>query len=335
MNILYLSDDKYAIYMGISILSLLVNNKDLVELNIYVIDDSISQINKDKIINMVSQYDRNIMFLNSSEGIKKLKNIGVPLYRGSYTTYLKIFTFGLLPDNVHKILFIDSDTLVLGSLKNLNEFDMSGNPIAAVLDNLSVFDKKYLGYEQDSIWCNMGVMLVNVDLWKDLCCENLIVNQMYKRCAYVSVDQNLLNISLHKRIAILPLQYNLTQHFLAYSYKDFMKCFPMESFYTKPEVEYAINNPIILHFERFIGESPWHKNNITLVNDEFDYYLRLSPWKNYVKKKAQVGLLLKLEKILFKLLPRTIFLKIYKLCFRYYIFSLNKKLESGIHNISI
>lgn len=335
MNILYLSDNNYAIYMGVSILSLLENNKHLHEINIYVIDDEIFQENKDILQKMVEAYNRRIIFLDMSEGINKLKRLGAPLYRGSYTTYLKLFTFSLLPADVHRIFFIDSDTLVVGKLDELYNYDMQGNPVAAVLDNLCIFDKVHLGYDRDCVWCNMGVMLVDVDKWKEMDCEQMVINQMQKRCAFVAVDQNLLNISLHGHISVLPLKYNVTQHYLAYSYNDFMKCFPMKHFYTKKDVEYALQNPIVHHFERFIGESPWHKDNITLMNDEFDYYLAKSPWKDYVKVKANTSTVLKIEKMLYKILPRKVFLRIYTLAYKRYVLNLNKQLEEGIDSISL
>lgn len=335
MNILYLSDNNYVVYMGVSILSLLENNKHLNEINIYVIDDQILEGNKKILQRIVNTYGRKIIFLDMSEGIAKLKMLGAPVYRGSYTTYLKLFAFDLLPNDVHRIFFIDSDTLIVGKLDELDDFDMRGNPVAAVLDNLCIFDKVYLGYDRECVWCNMGVMLVDVDKWKNLKCERKVIEQMQKRCAYVAVDQNILNISLHGYITVLPLKYNVTQHYLAYSYRDFMKNFPMENFYTEMDVSYALENPVVHHFERFIGESPWHKDNITLMNDEFDFYLAKSPWSDYVKLKANVGVFLKIEKVLFKMLPRKVFLKIFTLAYKRYVLNLNRQLEKGMDSISL
>ena len=44
MNILYQSDDNYAIYMGVSICSLLENNKSAKNICIYIIDSAIMQL---------------------------------------------------------------------------------------------------------------------------------------------------------------------------------------------------------------------------------------------------------------------------------------------------
>lgn len=320
--------------MGISILSLFENNIKLDNITVYIIDDEISIDNKEKLLQIAELYKRKLIFLDMSIGIKKLREMEAPLYRGSYTTYLKIFAFNLLPNNVHRIFFIDSDSLVVGKLDDLDNFNMRGNPIAAVMDNLSVYDKQYLGYNQDAKWFNMGVMLIDVDKWKELYCEQLVIEQMKKRCAYVAVDQNLLNIGLHGRISVLNPRYNITPHYISYSYRAFLKCFPQPDFYSEDIVKKAIMNPTIHHFERFIGESPWHKNSVSPYVKEFDYYLSLSPWKNYKKKPALVSKTLKIEKILYKLLPKDIFLIIYTIAYRKYILQLNNKLEAGIDNIN-
>lgn len=56
LNVLYQSDDNYAIFMGVSICSLLENNRAAEEINIYVIDDSISGDMKRQIEQMVGSY---------------------------------------------------------------------------------------------------------------------------------------------------------------------------------------------------------------------------------------------------------------------------------------
>lgn len=335
VNILYLSDNNYAIFLGVSITSLFENNISIPKLTVYIIDDNIASDNKRLLVSIGQKYKRELIFLDISEGIRKLQEIGVPLYRGSYTTYLKLFTFARLPDHVHRILFIDTDTVVVGDVSGINNIEMKGNPVAAVIDNLSAPDKKCLGYSRQDLWFNMGVMLVDVDMWKAMDCEQIMIATMRKRCAYVAVDQNLLNIGLHGHISILNPAFNMTQHHQVYSYKHFIKLFPQGSFYSKEIIEQAKRCPIIHHFERFIGESPWHKDNITFYSDEFDKYLSMTPWKNYEKKPANTSIVLKIEKTLYKLLPHDLFLYIYAPAMNMYVKNLNKKLVKGIGNISM
>ncbi len=334
-NILYLSDNNYAVFLGVSITSLFENNKSVPNLTVYIIDDHIAADNKELLLSIGHNYRRKLVFLDISEGVRKLEIMGAPLYRGSYTTYLKLFTFALLPDCVHRILFIDTDTVVVGDISGINDIDMQGNPVSAVMDNLAASDKKCLGYSKHDLWFNMGVMLVDVDLWKSMDCEQIMIDTMRKRCAYVAVDQDLLNIGLHGKISVLNPSFNLTQHHQIYSYKHLIKLFPQDYFYSEETIEQAKKSPVIYHFERFIGESPWHKNNVTFYSDEFDKYLAMTPWRDYEKKKADTSVILKIEKLLYKVLSHNLFLYIYASAMNMYVRSTNRKLLKGAENISV
>lgn len=63
MDILYSSSDSYAFLTGISILSLLENNKGCDFIHIYIMDNHISDINRKKLIKVVKDYQRDIFFV--------------------------------------------------------------------------------------------------------------------------------------------------------------------------------------------------------------------------------------------------------------------------------
>ena len=63
MNVVYSSSDSYAPIAGVSIMSLLHNNTDADEINIYMIDNNISDENKKRFENMVDKFGRNIVFI--------------------------------------------------------------------------------------------------------------------------------------------------------------------------------------------------------------------------------------------------------------------------------
>ena len=63
MDILYSSSDSYAFLTGISILSLLENNRECDAIHIYIMDNHISDINKNKLIEVVKEYRRDMSSL--------------------------------------------------------------------------------------------------------------------------------------------------------------------------------------------------------------------------------------------------------------------------------
>lgn len=336
LNVLYLTDNNYAVFAGVSITSLFINNKDIDEIVVYIIDDNIASDNKEKFMELGAEYGRKIIFLDLTEGINTLERMGIPKYRNSYTTYLKLFAFNLLPDKVERIFFIDSDTVVVGSLLEIVDIDMKGYMIGAVRDGITQPYKVALGYDENDSWFNMGVMLVDVNKWKTEGAQTKVIEQLKKRKAYVAVDQDLLNITQHNNIMTLHPKYNATPHHYVYKDEDFLKALPQKGFYDLKTLKEAQENPVIRHFERFIGYSAWNKNSIHPYAHLFDNYLELSLWKDYEKQPAHLSDLLLLESFLYRILPKKIFLRIWALGFKHYLLSTNRKMckIDNIKNIS-
>lgn len=336
LNILYLTDNNYAAFAGVSIVSMFENNKYIDKFNVYIIDDNIATDNKEKMCSVAEQYGHNIIFLDLSEGIRILESMKIPKYRNSYTTYLKLFTFNLLPDSVERIFFIDSDSVIVDDLSEIIDFDMQGKMIGAVRDGLSQTYKEALGFDYNDSWFNMGVMLVDVVAWKKGNAQQKIIDQLKVRKAYIAVDQDLLNITQHGNIISLHPRYNATPHHYVFNEKAFRRAFPQGGFYDLTVMAEAQERPAIRHFERFVGMSPWHENSLHPYSSLFDQYLAISPWKDYQKQKANMASLNKVESVLYRILPKNVFVYIYGAGFRYYLKNTNKKLmaSESISNIT-
>lgn len=311
-----------------------MNNKHIDKITVYLIDDQISKENKERFQQLAQDFNQEIVFLDLTEGIRILEQMGIPKYRNSYTTYLKLFAFNLLPDNVKRIFFIDSDTIVVDDISEMIDLDMGNCIIGAVRDGITHPYKVALGYPENDSWFNMGVMLVDVEKWKKDNSQQKIIEQLKKRKGYVAVDQDLLNITQHGNIMTLHPKYNATPHHYVYKEKDFRKAFPQGGFYTDMEImEEAQKHPVIRHFERFVGESAWNANSAHPFASLFDEYLVKSLWKDYEKVPANLTGVLKIENILYRILPHKVFLYIYARAFKRYLLNTNKKLES-ITNIA-
>ena len=91
-------------------------------------------------------------------------------------------------------------------------------------------------------------------------------------------------------------------------------------------------SPVIYHTYRFLGEFPWHKGNLHPNTKLFDKYLLESEQHNYIKKISKVTLLFKIEKILYKVLPHTLFFVLFKKVQEISFYKQNIKLEGVIRN---
>ena len=75
LNVLYQSDNNYADLTGVSITSLLINNQHLDEINVYILNDMISESNLEKMYQICNQYSRNLIIVDTRKIVKRLKDI--------------------------------------------------------------------------------------------------------------------------------------------------------------------------------------------------------------------------------------------------------------------
>lgn len=137
MNIVYHASDSFAKVTGTSIVSIFENNKDIDEINVYVIEKNFTEDNKKKMEQLADKYNRRIIFIpmpdiNKSEHLhlKKIKEKWI------FDSYCRLFLDKLLPEEVEKVLYLDGDVLNTGSLKELWSLDMGESSAAAVIDCL-------------------------------------------------------------------------------------------------------------------------------------------------------------------------------------------------------
>ena len=114
-------------------------------------------------------------------------------------------------------------------------------------------------------------------------------------------------------------QYNMQPVLLAFNTADYMKTFGPQGYYSFGEIKEALKSPVIYHFFRFVGEFPWHEGNVHPDNDLFDRYIERSPWKGYRKTRSEAGTVLRVEKLLYRILPRKVFIKLFRIAYEMFI----------------
>lgn len=327
LNVLYAFDNNYAPFGGTSIFSLLENNQDIDRIRIFVVMDNVSDENKQKIQRTVDKYKRELIIVDGQQFADLMKELGVPMYRGSYATHYRKFFHLFLPDDVKTLLYIDSDSIVPGNLSDLINFDFKGKCVAVVKDAIAGKYKTLLGFSSDEIYFNAGVTLINVELWKERGYSEKLIDYIQNvRAKFVNPDQDLFNMVLKNDTIALPPEYNFMPVHRAYPDKAFFFCYPQKGYYSTGQLEHARQNPKIIHAYRFLGEFPWHKNNYHPDTELFDSYLYKSEWSNYVKRPAGMPFIFKIEKALYRLFPRGLFLFIFSKYTEQTIKKKNKKL---------
>jgi lipopolysaccharide biosynthesis glycosyltransferase len=333
INVLYQHDDNYAVFGGVSIVSLFINNRDAEDICVYLIDIGLSEEYKKQYRDLAVEYGRRIEFLPAIRLIQHLEEVGFPKYRGSYATYMKILIAEALPSEVKRIYYLDSDTLVTGSLQPLFEMDMKGQPLYMVVDGLSTIFKDSYGFAPEEPYFCGGTMLIDPLEWKKQKYTNRLIEYAKNvRCAFYAADQDLMNNVFRGEIGTLDVRYDFTYIHTIYDDSLILKYFKGKKYYSEKELMEAREHVVVLHFMRFLGEGPWNKNTLHPHSEQFDRYLKMSPWKDYEKIASDKGGLFRIEKVMYKYLPRFLFFHIYVMFIKYYVTKTDKKLQKTYTN---
>lgn len=285
MNVVYSSSDTYSPIAGISIMSLLYNNKDADEINIYLIDNNISDENKQCFIRLVNEFGRKIFFIPQPDLVKHT-GVEIEVGRWNISTFFRLFLCTILPDDVDRCIYLDCDTLVRYSLKELWETDLGDKIVGAVDDCRSDNYKTELGLSTDGTYTNNGVLLIDLAGWRKLNVEKDFLEFIIQHNGDITfVDQGVLNGVLAKKdlVKVIHTKYNVMTVFFDFNFKDLMKIRKPKYHLSEQEYNEAVTDPYIVHFTACFmsGTRPWNeKNNHPFVGD-YLRYKAMSPWKDF------------------------------------------------------
>jgi lipopolysaccharide biosynthesis glycosyltransferase len=274
MDIVFCIDDNFVQHCGVTIISVCENNKDE-DITFHILTEGLSHKHKKQLEQIANSYNSKLIFWAVDKTILK----DCPVY-GSWTlsTYYRILLPVILPSNISKVLYLDSDIIVRKNIKSLWNYDINQFSLAAVCDMaLSDDVRTYnrLGYDRALGYFNAGILLINLDYWR----ANNVLNRLLQGVRQNSniltfVDNDLLNLVLIKETFILPWTYNMTS--VAYKKNVMLKKEFLQ------EIELVLRDPAILHFT---SHKPWFKGCCHPLKSEYFKYLQLSPWKTYKANK--------------------------------------------------
>lgn len=318
LNVLCQSSDFYCPFCGVMLESLFYNNADIETIKVYLISDDIKEENQKKLYELSKKYNREIKIIDGISIAKKLEGYGCPKYRNSYAAYYKIFASDIISDDIERLLYLDSDIIINGSLKELISLNLHDNILGLAIDFASENHKKNIGYPKKDYY-NTGVILFDFNKWEIGKCIDRIINHINTiHACYPLVDQDIINLVLQGKIETLDMKYNFCTDTLVYkNYRLFKKANGIECYYSQDEFMQAQKNPIVCHMFGNITTRPWVKNSNHPLTELWDRYLTQSPWHDFVKIEDKPGTLIKIQRGLFKLLPMDLFATINQCCIKY------------------
>ena len=281
MNVFYFSSDLYASIAAVSIISLLKNNMTFDNIHIYIADDGIKEETKYKLAAMISNYNADITYISLPDPSELLDFPFKDRYQIGHS-YPRMCINRLLPEDIDRVLILDSDTLVLDDLGDLWNIDMGENILAGVVDcmNLKAF-KKQFALDKGQFYCNAGMFLVDMKKWREQKIEDRIIATIREHNGNVFFfEQTLMNYSCRGKILKLPAEYNSYTLFYAFEYDNLITWRHPTVFYSKTDVQEAIDHPKIIHFTRnfYMKGHPWKKGSEHPLTDVYRKYMQMTPW---------------------------------------------------------
>lgn len=288
MNIVCATDDNFVQHCSIMLVSLLSNNEDV---HIYILTEGLKEQNKTIIEEEVNRLGGDLHFCLVDSSI--VEKFPMPdrddLTHISRATYYRLLLADLLPENVHKVIYLDCDMIVNSDLSDLWNVEFGSNALAAVLQIGSGFEAERLGYPIKYGYFNAGMNVLNIDYFRKNKTSSelvLFLNQNYSRILYH--DQDALNSVLYDKTIHLMPQWNMMA--FSYVFQLSKRCdhengkvvnnYKAE----KLNVKQYKKKPCIIHYTA--KPKPWQEGCIHPLANYYYKYARLTLHYSNIKKPS-------------------------------------------------
>lgn len=211
--IFFAVDDGYIPFLAVAIQSMVDNASDDNKYLIKVLYTNISVENQQKIL----KYERSnvdIEFVDLNYYIKKVQD---KLYTRDYyskTTYFRLFIPNLYPQ-YSKVLYLDSDIVILDDIAKLYNIDMGDNLVAAAQDDVIQFNRVFQEYAELVVgvadyrkYFNAGILVMNLDELRKFKFQEKFIYLLDKIRFSVAQDQDYLNRLCKGRVKFFDRVWN-------------------------------------------------------------------------------------------------------------------------------
>lgn len=272
MNIAYSSSEYYFEPTLVSVYSLLKNSND--RHLIILLSSGIPKWKVDRLEAMVIDWGSEFKCFDITEKLNYFADeFKLPLMRGGYSTYARIFLADILLD-LNDVLLIDSDTLILGDVAEI-PIGNSSHVMLACRDY--VVSNRYSRHEDPVLsaqpYFNMGVLYINLEKWRRLNLTKILIDNYDRNYRLCIADQTIINKYLCDYVGEINIRFNFYTYFhYGFKFEYYKNLNNKTNFLAREEFDCATSKPIILHFIGTWYERPWFEFNITPYQNTYKSY---------------------------------------------------------------
>jgi len=288
------ADDGYVMPLAVTIRSAAACLSPAVKLNWFILDGGVSDENRER---LEQCFEPNRVAIDWVRADREAL-AGLPVSEHvTLATYFRILIPRLLPPWLEKVIYLDSDLVVLQDLNELwreplgDHWCLAAQDMAApYLDAERVLANfhqcaRYLAsprplpnYQELALdgrakYFNAGVLVIDLARWRSAVMTGRLLGCLRKHSRHVLWwDQYALNVVLAGRWGELDPRWNQIPHIHAYpSWR--------ESPFDEETFRRIVGDPFIVHYAS--AEKPWHYDNAHPRRDLFYHYLDQTPWAGW------------------------------------------------------
>jgi lipopolysaccharide biosynthesis glycosyltransferase len=263
----FATDEGYVQHLAVAMQSLLENNIGL-EFNIYLINGGLDKKKYALLSQIIQPY--NALLINIEIDDFQFESL-VQNYHFTKANYYRL----LIPEyiKVEKILYLDADIVVNGSIEDLYGIDINDVYLGAV-ENPGFNRHRELKMNLNSAYFNSGVLLINLKYWNENQLQSRVVDFVSNNSDVIEfVDQCGLNAIVDGCWKKIPLKFNQQSVIFDEEYMKVNNCF------NDFDLNIGKESPVIIHYTG--SSKPWHLRNKHPYKYLYWKYLRRTPFKRY------------------------------------------------------
>lgn len=278
--VVFATDDNYVAYCAVAVFSMIQNANPDNFYEVYILYDSISQINRIRLERLSAEY-------------AKVRCVCVH----DYIANLKVLEYGhltiasayrlVIPDilpQYKKIIYLDSDIVVNGDIAEMYQIDIGDNILGAAhgyyRNEPGDWQYEYIAnhlHIATEHFFNAGILIMNTEAFRKHDVKEKCFSLLEQRTDLYYMDQCVLNIVCEGKVHFLPPEWNYEWLFLFYGNN--------QSLYYKDKKLELMENPAIVHYDG--TEKPWNYPS-QILSDYFWYYARQTIFYEEILHASQI-----------------------------------------------
>ena len=210
--IFFACDDNFVKYTIVTLTSIIENASKDYLYNVHVLNTNITEEMKQEVYKLQNE-NFSIEFNDVTSYLESISS-RLPI-RDYYskTTYFRLFIAEMFRD-YEKAIYIDSDTVVLGDISELYNYELGDNLVGACneqamvqVDEYGTYAEQCVGVDRNKFF-NAGMILINCNKFREEKVLDQFINLLFEYNFVVTQDEDYLNVICKDRVLFIPQVWN-------------------------------------------------------------------------------------------------------------------------------